>query len=67
MKKAKSSKIAPKRVKNSPWRTRHSAQQHAKPLTGRVGPAQVTAKGSANRETKHDKVLAMLRSKQALQ
>ena len=32
--------------------------------TGRVGPTSVPAKASTNRETKQDKVLAMLRSKQ---
>jgi hypothetical protein len=65
VKKAKSHNAAAKRATNS---TRHapphSAQQRRKPLVGRVDPASITAKGSANRETKHDKVLAMLRSKQ---
>lgn len=65
MKKAKSSKTAAKRVTNPSRSTApHSAQQHSKRQTGLVGPTSAPAKTSPNRETKHDKVLAMLRSKQ---
>lgn len=65
MTKAKSKKVVAKRVTNLPRHTiSHSAQQHRIPLTGRVGPTSVPAKASPDRETKHDKVLAMLRSKQ---
>ena len=65
MKKAKSRNAAAKRATNSTRRASpHSAQQHRKPLAGRINPTSVPAKAAPNRETKHDKVLAMLRSKQ---
>ena len=56
----KAKKAAPKRATNSTRQTAsHSApQRRAKP----IGPASSPAKGAASRETKRDKVLAMLRS-----
>ena len=56
----KAKKALPKRAKSSPRQTTsHSApQRRAKP----IGPASSPAKGAASRETKRDKVLAMLRS-----
>jgi hypothetical protein len=65
VKKATSKKTAAKRGGTLPRATAlHSAQQHRKPLAGRISPTSVPAKASPRRETKHDKVLAMLRSKQ---
>ncbi len=65
MKKAKSKKTAAKHIATLLRTTApHSAQQHRKPLTGRTSPISAPAKASPNRETKHDKVLALLRSKQ---
>ncbi len=65
MKKAKSNNAAAKRATNSTrYASPHFAQQHRKPVVDSIGPALVTAKASSNRETKHDKMLAMLRSKQ---
>lgn len=56
----KAKKAAPKRATNSTRQTAsHSApQRRAKP----TGSASSPAKGAASRETKRDKVLAMLRS-----
>jgi hypothetical protein len=57
---AKAKKALPKGAKRSPRQTTsHSApQRRAKP----IGSASSPAKGAANRETKRDKVLVMLRS-----
>lgn len=65
MKKTKSNNGAAKRATSSTRHASpHSAQQHRKTLAGRINPTSVPAKASPNRETKHNKVLAMLRSKQ---
>lgn len=64
MTKAKSSKVAPKRAKTSLQTAERSAKQHRKPLAGRVSLPSAPAKPSASHQTKHDKVLSMLRSPQ---
>ncbi len=65
MTRAKSTTAVPKRGKSSSRRgSPRSASQQKEPLAGQDGLASVPTKSAAPRPTKHDKVLAMLRSRQ---